>query len=156
MSLIRVCVLAVAAGGVIAAPRPEARALVAGLGDPDVKVPGRVPLRALAQPRGTPCRGCVARPIAADRDTAKRAAELLAPHDKKRQETVAKAIDACVREGHIDLLTEWHQYWRPRQQEDLWPVGLARRQGRAGPALPDVPQGQCGITSSRGWSWPRV
>jgi hypothetical protein len=65
--------------------------------------------------------GCAAR--SKDKDTAKRATALLTPYEKQRQEVVPKAIDACVREGRIDMLTEWHQYWKPPAEEDLWPVG---------------------------------
>jgi hypothetical protein len=48
---------------------------------------------------------------------------LLKPHEAKRQEAVAKAIDACIRDGRIDLFIEWHHYWRPENKDDLWPVG---------------------------------
>jgi hypothetical protein len=67
----------------------------------------------------------------ADDDTARRAAELIEPHDQNRQEAVPKAIDSCIREGRIDLLMEWHHYWRPENKDDLWTVGpRAAKAGR--------------------------
>jgi hypothetical protein len=122
-------VVAGAAGGVIAAPQPErARALVADLSNPDAKVRDASAEALRTRPDALPWLRRAAR--SADRDVARRAVELLAPHEKTRQEVVAKAIDACIREGRIDLLTEWHQYWRPRAEADLWPVGL--RAAKAG------------------------
>ena len=39
------------------------------------------------------------------------------------QERVAKAIDACIRATGMSIcLTEWHQYWKPPVEADLWPV----------------------------------
>ena len=94
---------------------------MAGLGDPDAKCATRPPRRLEDRADALPWLRRAAR--AADEDTGRRAAELLAPHEKRRQEAVAKAIDACVRDGRIDVLTEWHQYWKPRPEEDLWEVG---------------------------------
>jgi hypothetical protein len=123
-------VAAVVAGGWLdAAPVPEdARLVVARLNDPSTKVRDEAAVALVTRPDALPWLRRVAR--SADKDAAKRAAELLALHDKKRQEVVAKAIEACVRDGCIDLLTEWHQYWRPKATVDLWTVGL--RAAKAG------------------------
>src|SRR5207248_10173477 len=115
---------AAAAGGwLAAAPVPDqpAAALVARLGDPSAK--GRD--EAVAALRGRadapPWLRRAAR--SADADTARRAAALLAPHEPKRQEMAARAIDACIKSGQVDLFMEWHHYWQPESKDDLWPVG---------------------------------
>lgn len=116
--------LAVAWGLVGAAPAPQgppASALVAKLGDPSGKVRDEAAAALKNRVDALPWLRRAAR--STDKDTAKRAADLLTPHEKKRQEAVARAIDACVRDGRIDLLTEWHQYWQPEKEDDLWPVG---------------------------------
>ncbi|MBP3956176.1 PDZ domain-containing protein [Gemmata sp. G18] len=111
-------------GAILAAPVPPerpAKALVDALGDPSAKVRDEsfAALRDRADAR--PWLRRAAR--SADQDIARRAAALLVPHEKARQEAVVPAIDACVREGRIDLLTEWHQFWKPRAEADLWTVG---------------------------------
>jgi hypothetical protein len=119
----------VAGGWLAAAPVPQPpTALVAGLSDPATKVRNEAAAALKNRVDALPWLRKAAR--AADKDTARRAADLLAPDEKQRQEVVAKAIDVCVRDGRIDLLTEWHQYWKPAKEEDLWPVG--QRAAKAG------------------------
>ncbi len=116
--------LVVAWGLVGAAPAPQgppASALVAKLSDPSQKVRDEAAAVLKGRVDALPWLRRAAR--SADKDTAKRAADLLAPYGKKRQEVVVKAIDAGLRDGCIDLLTEWHQYWRPREEAELWAVG---------------------------------
>jgi hypothetical protein len=119
-----VSVAVVLAGGLVAAPAPSeipAKVLVAGLSDPDEKVRDASSAALKGRSDALPWLRRAARsktPI-----TAARAEKLLAPHEKLRQEAVAGAIDACVRDGRIDVLTEWHQYWNPKAEEDLWAVG---------------------------------
>jgi hypothetical protein len=119
-----VSVVLAATWGLFAAPGPAdqpARALVAGLGNsnPTVREASAAALKGRAD--AAPWLRRAAR--AADKDTARRAAALLAPLEEARQRAAAGAIDACVRDGRIDLLTEWHQYWKPTAEEDLWAVG---------------------------------
>jgi hypothetical protein len=114
----------VVASGLIAAPpppEPDVKKLVAGLSDPDEKVRNASSAALKGRADALPWLRRAAR--STDKATAKQAALLLAPAEKKRQEAVAKAIDACIRDGCIDLLTEWHQYWKPQAEEDLWAVG---------------------------------
>ena len=109
---------------VVAAPAPSetpAKMLVAGLSDPDEKVRDASSAALKDRADALPWLRRAARSKAPI--TAARAEKLLAPHEKLRQEAVAGAIDACVRDGRIDLLTEWHQYWKPEAEEDLWAVG---------------------------------
>jgi hypothetical protein len=117
-------VVAVAsAGGLLAAPGPatDTKTLVAGLSDPDEKVRDASVTALKDRADALPWLRRATR--SADQDTARRAAALLAPYEPQRQGGVAKAIDACIRDGCLDLLTELHQYWKPRAEEDLWPVG---------------------------------
>lgn len=115
----------VAAWGLVgAAPVPQgppAREFVAKLSDPSEKVRAEAAAVLKGRVDALPWLRRAAR--SADEDTAKRAADLLAPSEKKRQEVVVKAIDAGLRDGCIDLLTEWHHYWQPEKKEDLWSVG---------------------------------
>ena len=114
----------VGAGSLAAVPVPQeppAKALVAKLSDPSEKVRAEAVVALKNRVDALPWLRRAVR--STDEDTAKRAAALLAPHEAKRQEAVARAIDACVRDGRIDLLTEWHQYWQPEKEDDLWPVG---------------------------------
>ena len=116
--------LAVAWGLVGAAPAPQgppASALVAKLGDPSEKVRDESAAALKDRPDALPWLRRAARSKAPI--TAQRAANLLAPHEKNRHKAVAKVIDACIRDGRIDVLTEWHQYWKPQAAEDLWAVG---------------------------------
>lgn len=114
--------LVVVCGPCTAAPvPPRAKELVAGLSDPSPKVRDEAAATLKGRPDALPWLRRAAR--SADKDTAKRAADLLAPAEKKRQEVVAKVIDACIRDGRIDLFMEWHHYWRPENKDDLWPVG---------------------------------
>ena len=116
--------LVVAWGLVGAAPVPQgppAREIVAKLSDPDEKVRDEASAALKDRADALPWLRRAARskvPI-----TAARADKLLAPHEAKRQEVVAKAIDACIRDGRIDLFMEWHHYWKPKATDDLWPVG---------------------------------
>src|SRR5262249_51926770 len=59
-----------------------------------------------------------------------RAEKLLAGHARKRQEVAKQAIEACIRDGRVDLFVEWHHSWQPENKDDLWPVGP--RMARAG------------------------
>ncbi len=112
----------VASGLLAAAPvPPETKALVAGLSDPSAKVRDESAAALKSRADAIPWLRRATR--STDKDTAKRAAELLAPSEKKRQEAVAKAIDACIRDGRVDLFMEWHHYWKPENKDDLWPVG---------------------------------
>jgi hypothetical protein len=117
--------------GLIAAPVPSeisAKTLVADLGDPDAKVRDASAVALKGRADSLPWLRRAAR--ATDQDTGRRADELLAPHEKRCQEAVAKAIDACVRDGRIDVLIEWHQYWKPTTEDDLWEAGpLASKAG---------------------------
>lgn len=114
--------LVVVCGPCAAAPvPPRAKELVAGLSDPSPKVRDEAAATLKGRPDALPWLRRAAR--SADKGTAKRAADLLAPAEKKRQEVVAKVIDACIRDGRIDLFMEWHHYWRPENTDDLWPVG---------------------------------
>ncbi|QJW97339.1 PDZ domain-containing protein [Frigoriglobus tundricola] len=118
-------------GALIAAPVPgesPAKELVAGLSDASEKVRDASAAALLHRADALPWLRRAAR--ATDKDTAQRATALLAPLEPRRQEFVTQAIDACVRDGSIDLLTEWHQYWKPKVEEDLWPVGA--RAAKAG------------------------
>jgi hypothetical protein len=124
MSRFSVVLVAVAAaGGLIAAPPPEpdVQKLVAKLSDPDEKVRNEASAALKGRADALPWLRRAARSKAPI--TSARANRLLEPQEKKRQEVAAKAIDACVREGRIDLLTEWHQYWKPEEEKDLWAVG---------------------------------
>jgi hypothetical protein len=115
--------VAAGAGGLFAAPvPPEASKLVSGLSDPDEKVRGVSSAALRGRADALPWLRRAARSV--DTDTARRAAALLAACEPDRQGRVAKAIDACIRDGCLDLLTEWHQYWKPHAEEDLWSVGL--------------------------------
>ena len=119
----RLTSLAVALLGsaLVAAPvPPDAKTLVAGLSDPDKKVRDEASAALKDRADALPWLRRAAR--SHDPITAARAAKLLALHEK-RQEAVAKALDACIRDGHIDLLTEWHQYWQPDEEAKLWTVG---------------------------------
>ncbi|MCI0705090.1 MAG: PDZ domain-containing protein [Planctomycetia bacterium] len=116
--------LAVTGWLVIAAPVPpvpDAKTLVAGLSAPSEKVRNEAATALKNRPDALPWLRRATR--SADKDTARRAADLLAPSEKKRQDAVAKVIDACIRDGHVDLFMEWHHYWQPKSKEDLWPVG---------------------------------
>jgi hypothetical protein len=114
----------IASSLLVAAPvpsAPDAKTLVAKLSDPDENVRDEASAALKDRADALPWLRREARskvPI-----TSARASLLLDPHQKKRQEVVAKAIDSCIREGHIDLLMEWHHYWKPRAEADLWPVG---------------------------------
>lgn len=117
-------VAALVASSLVAAPvsqEPEVKKLVAGLSDPNEKVRDASSAALKRRADAVPWLRRAAR--STDKGTAKRAADLLAPLEKKRQEVVAKAIDVCIRDGYIDLLTEWHQYWKPREEAELWAVG---------------------------------
>src|SRR5262245_2379919 len=120
--LTSVAVISCSLGAAPVPPEPEAKILVVRLSDPDQKVRNESAVALKDRADALPWLRRAAR--STDKDTAKRAANLLAPHEKKRQEVVAKAIDTCIRDGRIDLLTEWHQYWQPRAEEELWPIGL--------------------------------
>jgi len=102
-------------------PNSDAKTLVAGLSDPSEKGRDESSTALRNRADALPWLRRVAK--SADKDTARRAVALLAPHEQKRQEFVPKAIDVCIQEGRIDLLTEWHQYWRPKSTDDLWPIG---------------------------------
>ncbi len=129
-------------GNATAAPVPEspAKVLVTGLSDPSDKVRDASSAALRNRPDAMPWVRRAAH--SADKDTARRAAALLALAEAKRQEVVAKAIDTCVRDRRADLFMEWHQFWRPRDPEDLWPVGA--RMGKAAVAVNDtiVPPGE--------------
>lgn len=108
----------------VAAPAPQgptAQALVAGLSDPSEKVRSESAAALRNRVDALPWLRRAAR--SGDKDTARRASDLLAPHEPKRQEAVAKVIDACIRDGRIDLFMEWHHYWQPENKHDLWSVG---------------------------------
>ncbi|MCI0700718.1 MAG: PDZ domain-containing protein [Planctomycetia bacterium] len=102
-------------------PVPEAKTLVAGLSDPSEKVRNESATALRDRIDALPWLRRAIR--SADKDTAKRAAELLSPQEKKRQDVAAKVIDICIREGRIDLFMEWHHYWQPENKDDLWAVG---------------------------------
>jgi hypothetical protein len=120
---------AVAAGALVASPVspvPATSKLVTGLSDPDRKARDAASASLRDRADALPWLRRVTR--AEDKDAARRAADLLAPHEAKRQEAVAKAIDSCIHDGRIDLLMEWHHYWSPKATKDLWPVGLRATQ----------------------------
>lgn len=125
-----VCVLAMLTATAFAAPvpsEPDAKALVAKLSDPEEKVRDEASAALKGRTDALPWLRRASRsrvPI-----TAARADKLLAPHETKRQEAVPKAIDACIRDGCADLFVEWHQFWKPKDKDDLWPVGP--RMGKA-------------------------
>jgi hypothetical protein len=121
-------VAALAAGAWAAGAAPDAPALVAGLGDPSEAVRDAAAAALKGRADALPWLRRASRSPAPI--TVARAAKLLAPHEQARQAAAAAAIDACIRDGRIDLLTEWHQYWKPAAEDDLWPVG--RRAARAG------------------------
>jgi hypothetical protein len=113
--------IALAAGLLVAAPdapKPDAKALAEQLSAPEaaVRQAAREALKdradALPWVRRAQRTGA---PVAAG--------FLLEPFEKARQKEVAKAIDACIRDGHIDLVMEFHHYWQPANKDDLWPVG---------------------------------
>jgi PDZ domain-containing protein len=112
----------VASAWLAAAPVPtDAKVLVSGLSDPSEKVRNEAAAALRGRADAQPWLRRAAR--SADADTAKRAASLLAPHEPKRQAAAAKAIDACIKSGRVDLFMEWHHYWQPENKDDLWPVG---------------------------------
>ncbi|MBA4063327.1 MAG: hypothetical protein C0501_06365 [Isosphaera sp.] len=113
---------AVVAGGGLAAPVPQSPvALVAGLNDPSAKVRDGAAEALKGRTDALPWLRRAAR--SADADTARRASTLLTPQERNRQAVVARAIDACIRDGRADLFMEWHHYWQPEAKDDLWPVG---------------------------------
>jgi hypothetical protein len=128
---ISVAIVVLVVRGLSAAPVPSeipAKTLVAELGDPDAKVRDASAVALKDRADALPWLRRATR--ATDQDTGRRASELLAPHEKRRQEAVPKAIDTCIRDGRIDVLTEWHQYWKPKAEKDLWEVGpLATKAG---------------------------
>src|SRR5262245_3242016 len=96
-----------AAGGLGAAPvpsEPDVKALVAKLSDPDEKVRDEASAALKGRADALPWLRRAARSNAPI--TAARAAKLLAPHEQKRQEVVAKVIDICIRDGWLDLFVE--------------------------------------------------
>lgn len=126
LRLIVVPVALAVAGGLLAAPvsaPPDAKTLVAGLSDPDPTV------------RKDSADGLKGRADALpwlrranrsnNEDMARRADALITPHRATRQTAVPKALEVCVRDGRIDLFTEWHQWWEPRLEEELWNTGLS-------------------------------
>ena len=123
MRFTSVSVIMVAASALAAAPMPQGSPapLVAKLSDPSEKVRNEAAAALKGRTDALPWLRRAAR--STDKATAQLAAELLTPVEKKRQEIVPKAIDACIRDGCIDLLTEWHQYWQPDEEAKLWPVG---------------------------------
>jgi hypothetical protein len=100
---------------------PDAKTLVAGLSNASEKVRNESAAAIRNRTDVLPWLRRATR--STDKDTVRRAVELLAPHESKRQEAVAKAIDACIRDGRIDLFMEFHQYWQPQDKQDLWTVG---------------------------------
>ncbi len=121
---ISLAIVSVVLGGwLVAAPVPErpAAAIVAGLSDPSAKVRDEASTALQNRLDALPWLRRAAR--SADKDTARRATALLAPHEPKRQAMAAKAIDACIKSGQVDLFMEWHHYWQPENKDDLWPAG---------------------------------
>jgi hypothetical protein len=108
----------------VAAPvpqEPDAKSLVAGLSDPDEKV--RDASSAALKGRADALPWLRRANRSNDEGTARQADALIAPHRARRQAAVPKALDVCVRDGRVDLFTEWHQWWEPRLEEELWSVG---------------------------------
>ncbi|MBY0460992.1 MAG: PDZ domain-containing protein [Gemmataceae bacterium] len=119
-----VLVLAVCASDfAVSAPVPitDARALVAKLGDPSERVRDEASAALKDRLDALPWLRRAAR--SKDKDTSARATALLKAAEAQRQRAVPAALDACLRDGAIDLFTEWHQYWRPQDPADLWAVG---------------------------------
>ena len=113
---------AVAAGGLAAAPVPRpAQELVAKLSDSSAKARDETAVALRGRADAAPWLRRAAR--SADKDTARRAADLLAEFAKKRQAMAPAAINACIRDGRADLFVEWHHFWQPESKDDLWPVG---------------------------------
>jgi hypothetical protein len=116
-------VAVVTAGVLIAAPVPQelpAKALVDGLSNSSEKVRNESAAALKSRVDALPWLRRAAR--STDKDTARRAAELVAPYEPKRQPAVAKAIEVCLRDKCLDLFMEWHHYWKPEAEGDLWPV----------------------------------
>jgi hypothetical protein len=124
-----VIILAVAGLTVLAAPVPqETKALVEELSNKS----GKVRDEAVAALKGrSDAAPWLRRAVhSCDRDTAARAAALLATHARKRQEIAKQAVDSCIRNGQADLFVEWHHFWQPESKNELWTVGP--RAGHAG------------------------
>ncbi len=123
--MLRFTFVPVVVGGLLVAapvpPEPSAKVLVAGLSDPSAKVRNESAAALKGRADALPWLRRAAR--VTDKDTARRAADLLAPHEKKRQEASRRVLDACIREGQIDLFMEWYHFWQPEKQDELWEVG---------------------------------
>lgn len=116
--------VAVVGGGLGAAPVPpiiEARVLVARLSDPADNVRDQAALALRNRPDARPWLRRAAR--SADKDTARRAVQLLGAPDRERQNAATQSVKDCIRDRRADLFIEWHHFWQPAEQEDLWPVG---------------------------------
>ncbi len=100
---------------------PDAQALVAGLGSPseDARDAASADLRGRVDAR--PWLRRAAR--STDKDTVRRATNLLDAADKVQQKAASKAVDTCIRDGRADLFIEWHHFWQPTSKDDLWAVG---------------------------------
>jgi hypothetical protein len=118
-----VLVATLTAGELLAAPpaAPDAQALVARLSSPSEKIREAAADVLWDRPEAGPWLRRAAR--SADKIAATRATALLAPLAARRQRAVPAALDSCLRDGRIDLLTEWHQFWEPSEEDDLWPIG---------------------------------
>jgi hypothetical protein len=112
-------------------PRTDAKVLVRGLSDPSTKVRNETTIALRGRIDALPWLRRAAK--SNDADTSKRAEVLLAVAETQRQKQVKAAIDACIRDGQLDLFMEWHQYWKPENSADLWPVG--ERMSKAGRGL---------------------
>ena len=53
----------------------------------------------------------------------------MAASEKTRQAAVAPVLEACIRNGRIDLFMEWHQFWQPQLKDDLWSVTTQAAKG---------------------------
>ncbi|HEY2910564.1 MAG TPA: PDZ domain-containing protein [Gemmataceae bacterium] len=113
---------AAAVGWLTAAPvPPTAKELVARLSSPSATVRDDAAADLRGRVDALPWLRRAAR--SADADTARRAAALLIAPGAKRQATAARAIDACIKSGQVDLFMEWHHFWQPENKDDLWSVG---------------------------------
>jgi hypothetical protein len=130
-SVLFAVVLMFASSLLVGAPvpqEPDAKTLVAGLSNPSEKVRNESAAAMHNRTDVLPWLRHATR--STDKDTVRRAADLLAPHESKRQEAVAKAIDVCIRDCRVDLFMEFHQHWQPQNKQELWPVGA--RAAKAG------------------------
>ena len=115
------CLAGYAALGAPVPPRVDANLLVERLGDSSPQV--RMQSLRMLQDRTDALPWLRRATHSKDKNSASLAFELLEPRERKHQLDAGGVIDLMIRENRIDLVVEWHQYWRPEKPDDLWSVG---------------------------------